>query len=212
MARNAIMRKSYVYADGTTSRSAKNDWTALRFEFFDGVGSDGKPAVANTVDFSRGDFEKVSGAAMGHGLAQKLGDEAAGYPAKAEKAHATADWQFVKSLITDAADNLRNGVWVEEGEGSSGAGNVTILAEATARAYAEIGKPLSDGAKAKVISALANKEEREKARANALIAKHVRAIEKERADERARKAAEVDTTDAGAALGGMFALEDAGDE
>jgi hypothetical protein len=189
MTRNAISRKSYVYADGTTSRSAKTGWTGLRFEVFNGRDADEKPVVINTIDMPRDSFNAdILSCAAGHGLMQKIGDELAGYDKKAEKAGAAADHAFVTGLISDAFDNLKSGVWVEEGEGSGGGGNVTVLLEAVVAAYAESGVTLTPEQTAGLMKKLADKAERDGLKANPIVAKHVAIITANRAAERAKAA------------------------
>lgn len=217
MAKLSVMRKSYVYADGTVSRSAKADWTALRFDLFGAERKDDKPVVVETVTFDRSAFPAdILACAAGHGLMQKLGDEAAGLAEKAKKDGFSFDAErgyadFVRdSLLAPMIDNLTNGVWVEEGEGTSGAGNVVILAEAILRTMAETNPDfvIDDEAKSRMIARLANKEVREGAKARVDVAKHVAAITAERAAERAAKAAEkanAAPVTNGADLGALFA-------
>lgn len=189
MTRNAISRKSYVYDDGTTSRSAKPGWAALRFEVFNGRDGEDKPIVVDTIDLGRADFgADILACAAGHGLMQKIGDELAGFDKKAEKAGAPADHTFVSSLINDAADNLKSGVWVEEGEGSGGGGNVTILLEALVAAFAESNVVVSDEQKAGLMKKLADKAERDRIKAEPTVAKHIAMITAARAAERAKAA------------------------
>lgn len=191
MARMNVLRKSYVFADGTTRRSAKEGATALRLEILDGKEEDGKTLkVANTIDF---DPTKVNDAirfcAMLHGFSQKIGDEVAGAQAKAEKAGETFGPDFVTGLISDAIDNLLGGVWVEEGEGSSGGSNITILFEAVLVAFAEAGSEIPDTSYSALRAKLADKAERDKFRASPEVASHVARITAERAAKRAAEAA-----------------------
>ena len=198
--RNSVLRKYYVFADGTTRRSAKEGFTAIRFEVLNGKDGEGKAIVAETIDFDpSATSEAVRQCAMGHGFSQKIGDEVAGAPAKAEKAGETFGPAFVASLINDAMDNLRNGVWVEEGEGSSGAGNVTILFEAVKAAFEAAKKPIAEERLPELMKKLADKGERDKFKANPQVAAHLARITAERAAERAKKAR--DAAKAGDAAG-----------
>lgn len=193
--RNSILRKLYVYPDGSTSRSAKPGWASVRFDVFSGFtpGATAEdkptPVVGKSIGFSREDASRVMDCAFGHGLMQKIGDEIAGWQKKAEKASAKADWNFVVGLIEDMIDTLTSGVWVEEGEGSS-AGNVTLLFQALVAAYEEaLGRPLTDEGKAAMLGKLSEKAEREAAKAIPQVAKHLARLTAERAAARAEEAA-----------------------
>ena len=151
--RNSVLRKCYVAPDGTTRRSAKAGFNILRFEVLNGKDGENKPIVAQTIDFDPSSIsEDVRHCAMYHGFSQKIGDEVAGAPAKAEKAGETFGPDFVASLINDAIANLTAGVWVEEGEGSSGAGNVTILFEAVKAAFEAAKQPIPEEKHAALIA------------------------------------------------------------
>lgn len=187
--RDAVLRKSYGYEDGSTSRSAKPSWTTLTFEIIDGKDKDDKAIVVNAVTLNRADMsDDVLACAMGHGFSQKIGDEVAGWPKKAEKAGEPATRDFVASLITDMIDNLKSGVWVEEGEGG-GSGNVTILHEGIVAAFAKTGTELTDEQKQGFMKALQDKAERDRIKAMPEVAAEVARILAERAANRAKEAA-----------------------
>lgn len=210
--RNAISRKSYRYQDGTTSRSAKAGWTALVFELFDGRDAEGKGIVAGTIEFPKAELgSEVLECAMGHGLSQKLGDELAGIEAKRTKAAENGEAfetaaEFASYLLTNMWDNLKSGVWVEEGEGGGAAGNVTLLFEAILAAFEKAGKPISEDKHPTLRKHLEDKTYRDDARSNPHVKAELSRIVAERAAERA-KAAKAAAKTAAADLSG-FGLED----
>ena len=209
-----VLRKSYVYADGSTSRSAKKDWTGIRFEFLAPEKVEDKIIVLETVTYARDQFASVWDCAAGHGLMQKMGDELAGIDKKAaadgESFHKTRGWaDYAQVLIGGVFDNLTNGVWVEEGEGSGASGNVTILAEAIIRFMAENGVETDEIGKVHLLQNLQDKAVREGAKRNPMVAKHIADIAAERARARALKMAAEATAaggqaDAAAGLAGLF--------
>lgn len=207
MAKLSIMRKSYVMADGSVRKSAHPEWQSIRFELFGTERKDDKPVVVKTVDYSRDTFsEAILACAAGHGLMQKLGDDMAGLAASAVEDGFTPDdkngySEYVAERLQNMVDNFANGVWVEEGEGSSGAGNVTILLEAICRAFAAKGNPLDDEGKRAMLAKLADKGTRDGAKKLPEVNMHIAIITAERAAERAKKAQEVvaaNSTDGGA--------------
>ena len=190
MARMNVLRKSYVMPDGSTRRSAHADATALRLEVLNGKDADGNLIVAQTINFDPASVnESIRKCAMLHGFSQKIGDEVAGAQGKAEKAEQTFGPDFVAGLLTDVIENLTGGVWVEEGEGSSGGSNVTILFEGILAAFEDNGTPIREDKHDWLRAKLANKEERDKFRANPAVAAKVAKITADRAVERAKAAA-----------------------
>lgn len=192
-------RKSFVNADGETSRSAKPDTTALRFEFLNPP-KDGEDArtVASVLNVTLDNIpDNVRHCAMFYGLSQKLGDSYSGAAKMAEALDMVGQYEsaIAKVIVTDTLDDFANGVWVEERESASGTGNVTILLEAITKAFADAGKEAPADLKAK----LADADYRKKARELPAVAAHVRAIELERAQARAKaaKAAAKQAGDAG---------------
>lgn len=189
MANERVMKKVYTYADGTEGRSAKPGWTRINFQLISSVDEDKKVTVDRVISFEAGEFEKIRDCAIGHGLMQKIGDEVSGWRTKAEKAGKEPTLDFVESLIRDVADNLRAGVWVEEGEGNTGAGNVTILLDAIKAAYEKVGQPLSDEQITVFTAKLAEKAERDAIKAIPEVDVEVKRIIAERAQTRAKEAA-----------------------
>lgn len=203
MAKMSVSRKVYVLADGTTSNRAKPNWSSLRFELF-GANKDaeGKNVVVDTVDIPQDVFSaEIMACAAGHGLMQKIGDNMAGIEGQAKKdmeagvSEAVFDPQkgyaaYARYLIEGMVDNLKAGAWVEEGEASGGAGNVTILLEATVAAYADQGKILTDAHKKELVAKFEDKAARDATRKIPAIAAHIARIVAERAAERAKKAQE----------------------
>lgn len=204
--RISILRKVYRNADGSRSRSAKAGWQALVFEFLAPNKDDkGNLVVLETVEFAKGAIPtEMFECAAGHGLSQKLGDTIASLVDKAKKAEppVVADPErglvdFAMELIQDAWDNIVQGVWVSEREGSSGAANVTILLEAIVAAFKDGGKVLTEEEIAAQRAKLADEDHRTKAREVPAVAAHVARIQAERAAERA-KAARAKAKEAGA--------------
>ncbi len=191
-----LSRKVYTYENGETGRSAKPGWQKLTFEFL-APNKDEKdqPIILETVSVDRSLFPaEVLDCAIGHGLSQKLGDALAGIAGKAAKEGVSPDKErgfvdFAFELISDAIDNLKEGVWVAEGEGSSGSGSVTILYEAIVAAFAKAGTELTDEQKASIREKLKGEDYRNAAKARKDIAAEVEKIKAARAAERAKKAA-----------------------
>lgn len=199
--KNRIARKVYVYDDGTTGRSAKPNWQKLKFEFLaPKAEGEAEARVVNTLEVTADMIpEAMQHAAMGHGLSQKCGDAYADIVKKAKALGETEDketgWaHLAKSLAQDVLDNIVNGVWVAEGEGSSGAGNVTILFEALVRAFQAEGVEPSEEQLAKIRQNLQDEKTREAVKARADVHRFVAEIQAERAAARAKAAAEAATT------------------
>ena len=200
MARTQLVRKVYDYEGGESGRSAKPNATVLNFEFLAPEKDENDKAVVldtRTIDLKAfaADNAEMAFCAMAHGLSQKLGDELAGIDGKAAKANEARDDErgfvdFALSLWDDMFDNITSGVWVEEGEGSSGAGNVTVLLEAIVAAFADAGTELDDAQKAGIRASLKDEAFRKAAKARPDVAAHVADITAKRAAERAAKAKE----------------------
>lgn len=197
MARVTHVRKVYVYEDGAEGRSAKPGWKKLRFEMLaPNKDDDGNFVVVDTREITPDMFDgEIVHCAAGHGLSQKIGDDLAGIDKKAANDGASFDPEtgyaaYIGQRIDDMVDNLKNGVWVAEGEGSTGGGNVTILFEAIMRAFEEAGVDVSEEQKAGIREKLKDEQFRKNARARADVAMHVAEITAERAAARAKAAAE----------------------
>lgn len=197
--RTQLVRKVYVHEDGEEGRSAKPESKSLRFEFLAPQKDENdNPVVLDTRTIDLDAFIKeqpgIAHCAFGHGLSQKLGDGLAGIAGKAAKDDVSEDKErgfvdYALSLFDDALDNLQNGVWVAEGEGSSGSGNVTVLFEAIVAAFAKAGTDLTDEQRASVRGKLKDEQYRKDAKARSDVAAEVARITAERAAERAKKAA-----------------------
>lgn len=198
--RTSRLRKMYEYDDGRTGRSAKPGWKALIFEVLAAKTGDEYP-VAETIRIERDTLPAdMWDCGSGHGVMQKVGDEISGIARQLSKDGVAEDTKLgyapqVAESIRDAVANLQAGVWVEEGEGSSGAGNVTILIEAIGRVYTEAGHELTPDVLQSIRTKAKDADYRKGARARTDVAKHVRDIELERAKERAKAAAQAAKTD-----------------
>lgn len=197
------MRKVYTYEDGSTGQSAKPGWTKLTFNLYGSEKDENdKPIVVDSFDVSKADLpDAIKDCAIGHGVSQKMGDDQAGIATKAKAENVEPDPKtgyagFIKGRLSDMMDNFANGVWVAEGEGSSGGGNVTILFEAIVSAFGDAGQELTDEQKATVRAKLQDEDYRKSARARPDVGMHVARITAERAAERA-KAARKAAKDAG---------------
>lgn len=196
MARTQVLRKVYVQKDGTEGRSAKPGWTHLRFELLAPAKVEDKAVVLDSLTIAKADIPATMQDCMiGHGLSQKLGDDLSGIEAKAAKEEppvsADKDRGFVdyaKQRLTDAWDNIKAEVWVEEGEGGNGGTNITILLEAMKAAFADQGSPLSDEQVAEKLNKLKDADYRKKAASVPAVDAHVKRIRAERAAEAAKAA------------------------
>lgn len=191
--KTALVRKVYTYADDTTGRSAKPGWKVLTFELLSPHrDAEENLVVLDRVEVSRDMFPaEILECAIGHGLSQKIGDDLSGIATKAAKEEppfvADPERGFVEyayDRIAAMVDNLKGGVWVEEGEGSTGASNVTILFEAIVHVLKASGKELTESDLAAVREKLKNKDYREGAKARPDVAAQVAAIQLERAKAR----------------------------
>lgn len=198
MARVALVRKSYEYADGETGRSAKPGWQNLIFEFLaPEKDENANPVVLETREISRDEIpDEIADCALGHGLSQKLGDNLAGIAGKAAKEEppVKADDErgfvdYALELFDDMWSDLEKGVWVAEGEGGKRGASVTILLEAIVAAFADAGKELDEDAVANIAAGLKDEKTRNAAKESPDVAKHMARIAAERAAARAEKAA-----------------------
>lgn len=210
--KTTLARKVYTYSDGETGRSAKPGWTKLTFELLaPEKDSDGNAIVLESVDVTPDMFpEDIQWCAIGHGLSQKLGDNLAGIAGKAAKDEDAPDFDeergyvdYAVILLSDAIDNLKNGVWVSESEGSSGPGSVTMLYEAIVAAFTEAGSELSEEQLANIRTKLKDEDYRKAAKANPSVDAKYKELAAKRAAERA-KAAKAKAKDAGADLGSLI--------
>lgn len=213
-------RKLFVAPNGDTSSRPIENWSAIRYELFGSLPagkedkSENYPTV-KTVDIPRDSFpEHIMDLAAAHGLAQKIGDTAFNSVEAAAKDEGfspdpeTAYAAFVEGRLQDILDNLQNGVWIEEKEGSGGA-NVKIVAEAVIRTLTAQGQAPADtdAALASLIAKMKDDETRRATSANPAVKVHIAAIQAERAAARAKELAkgakgqEVDTS----ALSGLLA-------
>lgn len=197
--RTQLVRKVYLDAEGESQRSAHKDAQVLRFEFLAPEKDAEDNAVVlevRNVDLQGflAEHSDMAFCAMGHGLSQKLGDNLAGIAGKAAKAEPSVEpdpergfVDFALELFDDALDNILSDVWVAEGEGSSGAGNVTILVQAIVAVLEANGR---EADVAEIRGKVKDKDYREKAKANPHVAAEVRKLEQARAEERLKKAQE----------------------
>lgn len=201
--RTSILRKVYVYSDGSEGRSAKAGWTGLRFELLAPTkDAEGKPVVLDSITVEPGMFPKETlECAIGHGFAQKIGDDLAGIATKAGKEEPPVGEDPVRGFVDYAKDriesmieNLKAGVWVEEGEGSTGAANVTILFEAIKAAKEKAGAAFDEAATRKNLQ---DADYRKKASAVPAVKAEVERIKLERQTARAKEASKAAKESAG---------------
>ena len=174
--RRTIAAKVYVYADGTEGRHARPDVERLEFRF-----TDGTTLVVGDV---HADCER---AAAWHGKAQKIGD---GYN-KAEDA--AGAFESASAML----ERLVSGEWVKPGEAAGP--RIGLLVDAIVRALEAAGETVNDKRRATIAEKVSGKEAREAALANPAIEAEYKAIQAERAMERADAAREAagDPTKAG---------------
>jgi hypothetical protein len=193
------MRKVFVNEDGTVSRSADRGCKVLRFELFETAKTDKEEfVVCDTVDFELGNLpERMVRAAMGHGLAQKMGDSVAGivkYAAREEVGFTpdakTGYAALIRTLLTELWEDISNGFWTEERAEGEGGASVTILLQGILRAFAAEGIQVTDAQLEGLRAKLGNKEARDALAKRNDIKVHVAAIRAERAAEAAKKALE----------------------
>lgn len=189
-----LLRKVFVGTDGTEKRSAFNGWSVLRFDLLSPTkDADGKGVVIDTFSINRSDVPTdMIECAAGHGLSQKLGDDLAGIAKKAEADNVSEDptrgfVDYAKSRLTEAFENIKGGVWVEEGEGGAGA-SVTILLMAVQAAFVDAGSELTDEQIATVREKLKDETYRKAAASRPDVDLHVKRIRAERAAEAAKAA------------------------
>jgi len=194
--RTTHVRKWYEHQDGNRSRSAKPGWTALVFECVAPTKTeDGKFITVEEIRFPREEFPAdILDCAAGHGLMQKYGDDLAGLADKADKDNAEFDAKrgyadYIRDRLSDMHADAKNGIWVEEGEGSSGGGNVTMLMEAILRTFAAAGVEVTAAQADALRGKLKETEYREKMRKRTDVARHLADIVAERAEERRMLAA-----------------------
>lgn len=205
MARLQHVRKVYTYADGSTGRSAKPEWVKLTFEMLGPKGDDDETApVVDTFDFVRDDIpQEIHWCSSGHGLSQKGGDDIAGIAKKAKESGYDYDpvrgyADCIKERLGNVYDNILAGIWVAEGESSSGAGNVTILLQAVMQVFENANRELSEDQIAAFRENLKDEEYRNELKARPDIDLQVRKILEERAAERRAQAeAKLESTDVG---------------
>lgn len=162
--------KKYYLSDGTEQRSASADVVRLTFNFANGDKLDVDPSKLN---------DDVRKCAMFHGLAQKIGDSYAGSKTPDEASEeASSLWE-----------RLEAGEWIAERE--SAGPRISLILAAIVKARADAGKPFTDAEVAERTEKLkTDKAYRESAMANKMVDAAYKAIQAERATERARKAAE----------------------
>lgn len=206
------VRKVYGYDDGSEGRSAKPNWTSLRFEMLaPEKDADDNFIVVDTRTINRDSAEKwdVAACALGHGYSQKIGDDLAGLAKKAKDDGATFDDErgyadYIAERIDAMLDTFQNGVWVSEAEGGSGAAQVTILFQALLEAYKNGGQELDESQQATLREKLKNEDFRKSAGDVPEVKAAMENIKAARAAERAQKAAAAAKgakTDLGSLLG-----------
>lgn len=193
--RTTLMRKVYVYDNGETGRSAKPNWTELRFEFLAPQKDENDNAVVlETISVTPDQFSNaIKHCALGHGISQKIGDTIAGIAKKAEKENISPDAErgyvdFAISMVEEALSDLGEDVWVSESEGGNGNAGVTLLFEAVLAAYEANGKPVAEDARPALAAKLKDEATRKALRENPSVAAELAKIKAERAAERAKKA------------------------
>ncbi len=191
------MRKVFVNADGTTSKSADKGWIALRFDLFN-VAKDDKDqfVVCDSFEVKKEDLPALMfDAAVGYGLSQKMGDSVAGIVKYAEKPEIgfkpdtiTGYATLIRTMLSELWEDIRNGFWTDEKEGGDGGASITILLAAILRAFSSSGIILTEAQAEGIKAKLATKEGREAFAARKDVKVHVAAIKAERAAEAAAKA------------------------
>lgn len=206
------VRKVYEYDDGSEGRSAKPNWTKLRFEALapEKDGDDNFVVLdSRTIEREAALKWDIAPCAMGHGLSQKVGDDLAGLPKKAKEDGASFDpekgySEYAMERVDAMLDNFANGIWVTESEGGSGAGSVTILFTAICQAYEQGGAALDEDAQAELRGKLKDEEFRKAAAEVAEVKAAMEEIKAARAAERAKKAREAAADGGGEGLAGLM--------
>jgi hypothetical protein len=197
--RQTHMRKVFVNADGTTTKSADKGWVKLRFELFNAAKDDKDQfVICDTFEVEKDKLiPAMVDAAAGYGLSQKLGDSVAGivkYAAREDVGFTpdkvTGYASLIKTMLAEGWEDILNGFWTEEREGEGGGGSsITILLAAIVRAFAAQNVTLTAGQMEGIKGKLATKEGREAFSARKDVKVHIAAIKAERAAEAAKKAA-----------------------
>jgi len=208
------MRKMFVNADGTTSRSADKGWSAMRIELFNAAKDDkGNFVVAETLDFEKAKLvDAMVDAAAGYGLSQKLGDSVSGIVTQAEKEgfipdSVTGYASKIKAILMEGWEDICNGFWTEEKEaGEGGGGSVTIIMQAVVAAFSKAGLDMTDTKLVALREKLGTKEGREAFMKRPDVKAEVAAIKLERATAAAKAAA--DAAAKAADVGGASDLGD----
>lgn len=194
--RTALLRKVYTYSDGETGRSVKPGATKLTFQFLaPEKDADDNVVVLETRDIDIAEFiasnAEMAFCATAHGLSQKLGDDLAGIAKKAAKDEVDPDKDrgyvdYATQRFDDMLDDILNGVWVAESEGT-GAAKTTMLFTAICNVLTAAGREFDE---ADIRTKLKDEEYRKNAKSNPQVASELRELERIRAEERAKKAAE----------------------
>lgn len=194
--RMKVLRKVYVHNDGSEGRSVKPESETLRFDFFGAeTDDDDNAVVAQSFPINLREFSQnveMAFCAMAHGLSQKLGDAVAGIAKKAAKDGVDPDPKtgyadYALEMVSDLFDDIANGVWVAEGEGGDGVARVSMWAQAIFNVKVAAGQ---EADLAEIKAKLKGEEYRDTAKKVPQVLAEYRKLEKERADERAAKAAE----------------------
>lgn len=196
--RQTHMRKMFVNADGSVSRSADKGWSALRIELFNVAKDDkGNFVVADTVDFEKAKLtEAMADAAAGYGLSQKLGDSVSGIVKQAADEGFTPDAKtgyatLIKKVLLEGWEDIVNGFWTEEKtEGESGGGSVTIILQGVVAAFKKAGLELTEAKLVALREKLGTKEGREAFMKRPDVKAEVAQIKAERAVAAAKAAAD----------------------
>lgn len=159
-----VCDKSYIDADGEESRYASPETVGLVFKFTDGTE---RKVSLNSIG------EKCKGAALWHGLSQKLGDSYAG--AKGEVQTAIENFDTV-------LERLGNDDWVQQGEGPGT--RPSMVADAIKAALEKGGQEVTEERYAKIRETIKDKDNRKAALAIPEVAVEYERLKVEAAQER----------------------------
>lgn len=193
--RTTHLRKMFVNADGSVTRSADKGWVAFRVELLNAVKTaDDKFTVAETLDFPKADLDAaMMDASAGYGLSQKLGDGVSGIVTEAAKQGFTPDAvtgyaSMIKTAMLEMWEDILGGFWTEEREGGGGS-SVTIVFQAVQAVFAKANIELTPAQLTGIHAKLATKEGREAFMARPDVKAEVAQIKAERAIKAAQDAA-----------------------
>ena len=184
--KSRVCWRRYHYADGTFGSRSRPEATQLDFLF---AGGEVLSCKFDDLD------EKMSGGFMGFGISERIGNAGAGVEGVTLAEKSTNFHEASAALW----ETICAGVWVEEGEKAGP--RIGQVAEAVKRALEADGQMVDDNRMAAIVAKMADPDERKAALANDTFNAHYKAIQSERAAERAEKAMEKagasDTADLG---------------